>query len=212
MAEETSPLKVALLGAGVVGSQVARILSQEADSLRQRIGRPLELVGIGVRRLDVERPGIGPGLFTTDVHGLVTRGDLDLVIEVIGGIEPARTLLTEAMNAGASVVTANKALLAEDLAQLGATAKNNGVDLYYEAAVAGAIPIIRPLRESLVGDEIRAVMGIVNGTTNYILDQMTTNHLSFEVALRQAQELGFAEADPTADVEGLDAAAKCSIL
>ena len=200
MAEETSPLKVALLGAGVVGSQVARILSQEAESLRQRIGRPLELVGIGVRRLDVERPGIDPGLFTTDVHGLVTRGDLDLVVEVIGGIEPARNLLTEAMNAGASVITANKALLAEDLARLSATAKKNGVDLYYEAAVAGAIPIIRPLRESLVGDEIRAVMGIVNGTTNYILDQMTTNHLSFHVALRQAQELGFAEADPTADI------------
>ena len=156
MAEETSPLKVALLGAGVVGSQVARILSQEAESLRQRIGRPLELVGIGVRRLDVERPGIDPGLFTTDVHGLVTRGDLDLVVEVIGGIEPARSLLTEAMNAGASVITANKALLAEDLARLSATAKKNGVDLYYEAAVAGAIPIIRPLRESLVGDEIRA--------------------------------------------------------
>ena len=210
MAEETSPLKVALLGAGVVGSQVARILSQEADSLRQRIGRPLELVGIGVRRLDVQRPGIDPDLFTMDVHSLVTRGDLDLVIEVIGGIEPARTLLTEAMNAGASVVTANKALLAEDLAQLSATAKKNGVDLYYEAAVAGAIPIIRPLRES--GDEIRAVMGIVNGTTNYILDQMTTNHLSFGVALRQAQELGFAEADPTADIEGKDAAAKAAIL
>ena len=212
MAEETSPLKVALLGAGVVGSQVARILSQEAESLRQRIGRPLELVGIGVRRLDVERPGIDPGLFTTDVHGLVTRGDLDLVVEVIGGIEPARNLLTEAMNAGASVITANKALLAEDLARLSATAKKNGVDLYYEAAVAGAIPIIRPLRESLVGDEIRAVMGIVNGTTNYILDQMTTNHLSFDVALRQAQELGFAEADPTADIEGKDAAAKAAIL
>ncbi len=212
MAEETSPLKVALLGAGVVGSQVARILGQEAESLRQRIGRPLELVGIGVRRLDVERPGIDPGLFTTDVHGLVTRGDLDLVVEVIGGIEPARSLLTEAMNAGASVITANKALLAEDLARLSATAKKNGVDLYYEAAVAGAIPIIRPLRESLVGDEIRAVMGIVNGTTNYILDQMTTNHLSFDVALRQAQELGFAEADPTADIEGKDAAAKAAIL
>ena len=212
MAEETSPLRVALLGAGVVGSQVARILTQEAEPLRQRIGRPLELVGIGVRRLGVERPGIDPELFTTDVHGLVSRGDLDLVIEVIGGIEPARTLLTQAMNAGASVITANKALLAEDLGQLSRTAKKNGVDLYYEAAVAGAIPIIRPLRESLVGDEIRAVMGIVNGTTNYILDQMTTGHLSFDVALRQAQELGFAEADPTADIEGKDAAAKAAIL
>ncbi len=212
MGNENAPLRVALLGAGVVGSQVARIITHEAESLRQRIGRPLELVGIGVRRLDVERPGIDPALFTTDVDALVTRGDLDLVVEVIGGIEPARSLLMAAMNAGASVITANKALLAEDLAQLSATAQDNGVDLYYEAAVAGAIPIIRPLRESLVGDEIRAVMGIVNGTTNYILDQMTTNHLSFEVALRQAQELGFAEADPTADVEGHDAAAKAAIL
>lgn len=212
MADSKAPLKVALLGAGVVGSQVARIITNEAEPLRQRIGRPLELVGIGVRRLDVERPGIDPSLFTTDVEALVSRGDLDLVVEVIGGIEPARSLLTKAMNAGASVITANKALLAEDLAQLSATAQANGVDLYYEAAVAGAIPIIRPLRESLVGDEIRTVMGIVNGTTNYILDQMTTNHLSFEVALRQAQELGFAEADPTADIEGHDAAAKAAIL
>ncbi len=212
MAEDNAPLKVALLGAGVVGSQVARIITNEAESLRQRIGRPLELVGIGVRRLDVERPGIDPALFTTDSRPLVTRGDLDLVIEVIGGIEPARSLLIDAMNAGASVITANKALLADDLSQLGDVAQANGVDLYYEAAVAGAIPIIRPLRESLVGDEIRAVMGIVNGTTNYILDQMTTNHLDFDVALRQAQELGFAEADPTADIEGHDAAAKAAIL
>ena len=212
MAEELAPLKVALLGAGVVGSQVARIITHEAEQLRQRIGRPLELVGIGVRHPDTERPGIDPALFTADVHALVQRGDLDLVIEVIGGIEPAATLLTEAMNAGASVITANKALLAEQVAELSTTARANEVDLYYEAAVAGAIPIIRPLRESLVGDEIRAVMGIVNGTTNYILDQMTTNHLSFDVALKQAQELGFAEADPTADVEGHDAAAKAAIL
>lgn len=212
MGEDTTPLKVALLGAGVVGSQVARILTSEADTLRQRIGRPLELVGIGVRRADTQRPGIDPSLFTTDVHGLVQRGDLDLVIEVIGGIEPAATLLTEAMNAGASVITANKALLAEQFAGLSATAMANGVDLYYEAAVAGAIPIIRPLRESLVGDEIRTVMGIVNGTTNYVLDQMTTQHVSFDEALAQAQQLGFAEADPTADVEGHDAAAKAAIL
>lgn len=206
------PLKVALLGAGVVGSQVARILTHEAATLESRIGRPLELVGIGVRRLDVQRPGIDPALFTTDVEGLVTRGDIDVVVEVIGGIEPARSLLLQAMQHGASVVTANKALLARDMALLSQTASDNQVDLYYEAAVAGAIPIIRPLRESLVGDEIRAVMGIVNGTTNYILDKMTTAGLSFDEALRQAQELGFAEADPTADVEGHDAAAKAAIL
>ncbi len=212
MAEETTPLKVALLGAGVVGSQVARILSSEAEELRQRIGRPLELVGVAVRRDDIERPGIDPALFTTDAHALVTRGDLDLVIEVIGGIEPARSLLVAAMESGASIITANKALLAEQFAELSATARANAVDLYYEAAVAGAIPIIRPLRESLVGDTIRVVMGIVNGTTNYILDQMTTNRLSFDVALKQAQDLGFAEADPSADIEGHDAAAKAAIL
>lgn len=206
------PLKVALLGAGVVGSQVARILISEQQTLESRIGRRLELVGIGVRRSDVQRQGIDPELFTTDSMGLVTRGDLDLVVEVIGGIEPARSLLLAAMENGASVITANKELLAEDMAMLSAVANNRGVDLYYEAAVAGAIPIIRPLRESLVGDEIRAVMGIVNGTTNYILDKMTTGGLSFGEALRQAQDLGFAEADPTADVDGHDAAAKAAIL
>ncbi len=209
---DNEPLKVALLGAGVVGSQVARILIKESETLAARIGRPLKLVGVGVRRADVERPGIDPALFTTDSEALVSRGDIDLVIEVIGGLEPARSLLLSAMQHGASVVTANKALLGSDMAALSDCANRNGVDLYYEAAVAGAIPIVRPLRESLVGDEIRGVMGIVNGTTNYILDKMTTAGLSFDVALREAQELGFAEADPTADVEGHDAAAKAAIL
>ncbi len=210
--KDAEPLKVALLGAGVVGSQVARILTTEQQTLESRIGRRLELVGIGVRRIDVERGDIDPSLFTTDLMGLVTRGDLDLVIEVIGGIEPARSLLLAAMGHGASVITANKALLAEEMALLSRTANEHEVDLYYEAAVAGAIPIIRPLRESLVGDEIRAVMGIVNGTTNYILDKMTTAGVSFDQALAEAQALGFAEADPTADVEGHDAAAKAAIL
>ncbi|MGO1385004.1 MAG: homoserine dehydrogenase [Arachnia sp.] len=209
---DNEPLKVVLLGAGVVGSQVARILISESETLAARIGRPLELVGVGVRRMDVERPGIDPALFTTDSEALVRRGDIDLVIEVIGGLEPARSLLLAAMQHGASVITANKALLGSDMAALSECANHNGVDLYYEAAVAGAIPIVRPLRESLVGDEIRGVMGIVNGTTNYILDKMTTSGLSFDVALREAQELGFAEADPTADVEGHDAAAKAAIL
>jgi len=209
---DNEPLKVVLLGAGVVGSQVARILIKESETLAARIGRRLELVGVGVRRADVERPGIDPALFTTDSQALVSRGDIDLVIEVIGGLEPARSLLLAAMQHGASVITANKALLGSDMAALSECANTNGVDLYYEAAVAGAIPIVRPLRESLVGDEIRGVMGIVNGTTNYILDKMTTAGLSFDVALREAQELGFAEADPTADVEGHDAAAKAAIL
>ena len=206
------PLRVALLGAGTVGSQVARLLTTQSDDLLNRIGRPLELVGIGVRDAGRERPGLDPHLFTTDAAELVSRGDIDVVIEVIGGIEPARTLLLSAIEHGASVVTANKALLAESYDELATAAERQGVDLHFEAAVAGAIPIIRPLRESLVGDEISAVMGIVNGTTNYILDQMTTTGADFDVALAQAQELGYAEADPTADVEAWDAAAKAAIL
>jgi len=212
MTTNAAPLTVALLGCGVVGSQVARLLIERADDFRARIGRPLRLVGIGVRRLDVDRPGIDPSLLTTDPAALVARGDVDLVIEVMGGIEPARTLILSAIEHGASVVTANKALLAEDGGTIFAAAEKAGVDVYYEAAVAGAIPIIRPLRESLVGDEVTAVMGIVNGTTNFILDKMHTEGSSFAEVLAEAQRLGFAEADPTADVEGYDAAAKAAIL
>jgi homoserine dehydrogenase len=172
----------------------------------------LELVGIAVRRDDRDRPGIDPGLFTTDAEALVNREDIDLVIELIGGIEPARSLILAALRHGASVVTANKALLAEDGGTLFEAAQRGGADLYFEAAVAGAIPIIRPLRESLVGDEITSVIGIVNGTTNYILDRMDTAGIGFAEALTEAQALGYAEADPTADVEGFDAAAKAAIL
>lgn len=203
-------LKVALLGCGTVGSNVARLLLSQAENLAQRVGRPLELVGIGDKVHS--RPGIPASLFTPDLKALVTRGDVDVVIELLGGIEPARTLILAAIASGASVVTANKALLAEDGATLHAAAEKAGVDLYYEAAVAGAIPIIRPLRESLVGDEVTAVMGIVNGTTNYILDKMHTEGSSFEDALEEAQALGYAEANPTADIEGFDAAAKAAIL
>ena len=207
-----TPLRVALLGCGVVGSEVARlIIGQEAD-LRARVGRPLELVGIAVRQPDRDRAGIDSELLTTDAEALVTREDVDLVIEVIGGIEPARSLILAAMRHGASVVTANKELLAEDGAALFEAAEQAGADLYFEAAVAGAIPIIRPLRESLVGDEITSVIGIVNGTTNYILDRMDTGGISFAEALQEAQQFGYAEADPTADVEGFDAAAKAAIL
>ena len=207
-----APLRVALLGCGVVGSEVARLLiGQEAD-LRARVGRPLELVGIAVRQPDRDRAGIDSQLLTTDAEALVTREDVDLVIEVIGGIEPARSLILAAMRHGASVVTANKELLAADGAALFEAAEQAGADLYFEAAVAGAIPIIRPLRESLVGDEITSVIGIVNGTTNYILDRMDTGGISFAEALREAQQFGYAEADPTADVEGFDAAAKAAIL
>jgi homoserine dehydrogenase len=207
-----TPLRVALLGCGVVGSEVARLITEQAADLRARVGRPLELVGIAVRKGDRERPGIDPALFTTDGEALVGRDDVDLVVEVIGGLEPARSWILTALRHGASVVTANKALLAEDGATLFAAAEQARVDLYFEAAVAGAIPIIRPLRESLVGDEITSVIGIVNGTTNYILDRMDTAGVSFVEALAEAQQSGYAEADPTADVEGFDAAAKAAIL
>ena len=207
-----TPLRVALLGCGTVGSEVARLLTEQAVDLQARVGRRLELVGIAVRRHNRSRPGIDPALFTTDAEALVARPDVDLVIEVIGGLEPARSLILSALRHGASVVTANKALLAEDGATLFAAAEQAGADLYFEAAVAGAIPIIRPLRESLVGDEITAVTGIVNGTTNFILDKMDADGAGFAETLTEAQELGYAEADPTADVEGFDAAAKAAIL
>ncbi|MGW6542904.1 homoserine dehydrogenase [Streptomyces massasporeus] len=208
----TRPLKVALLGCGVVGSEVARIMTTHADDLTARIGAPVELAGVAVRRPDKVREGIAPELVTTDATALVKRGDIDVVVEVIGGIEPARGLITTAFEHGASVVSANKALLAQDGAALHAVAEQHGKDLYYEAAVAGAIPLIRPLRESLAGDKINRVMGIVNGTTNFILDAMDSTGAGYQEALDEATALGYAEADPTADVEGFDAAAKAAIL
>ncbi|MFF1676741.1 MULTISPECIES: homoserine dehydrogenase [unclassified Streptomyces] len=208
----TRPLKVALLGCGVVGSEVARIMTTHADDLAARIGAPIELAGVAVRRPAKVREGIDPDLVTTDATALVKRGDIDVVVEVIGGIEPARTLITTAFEHGASVVSANKALLAQDGAALHAAAQEHKRDLYYEAAVAGAIPLIRPLRESLAGDKINRVMGIVNGTTNFILDKMDSTGAGYQEALDEATALGYAEADPTADVEGFDAAAKAAIL
>ena len=202
-----------MLGCGSVGSQVVRLLLEQAEDLTARVGAPIELVGVAVRRPDLQRDaGVPADLLTTDAIGLVSSGDLDLVIEVIGGIEPARSLILAALENGASVVTANKSLLAEDGSTLFAAAEKAGRDLYYEAAVAGAIPILRPLRESLAGDKVRRVLGIVNGTTNFILDRMDTSGAGFTEALEEAQELGYAEADPTADIEGFDAAAKAAIL
>lgn len=207
------PLKVAVLGCGSVGSQVVRLLQEQSDDLAARIGAPVELAGVAVRRLDAPREvELADELLTTDAIGLVTRDDIDLVVEVIGGIEPARTLILAALDNGASVVTANKALLAEDGPTLYEAADKAGRDLYFEAAVAGAIPILRPLRESLAGDKVTRVLGIVNGTTNFILDKMDTSGAGFADALSEAQALGYAEADPTADVEGFDAAAKAAIL
>jgi homoserine dehydrogenase len=205
-------LKIALLGCGTVGSQVARLLAEEADELAVRSGARLELAGIAVRRLSHSRPGIDPSLLTSDPMELATRPDIDLVVEVVGGIEPARSVLLAAMKNGKSVVTANKALLAEHGEEIHAASREFGADLYYEAAVAGAIPILRPLRESLAGDTVHRVLGIVNGTTNFILDRMDTSGADFSESLEEAQALGYAEPDPTADVEGFDAAAKAAIL
>jgi homoserine dehydrogenase len=209
----TAPLRVALLGCGTVGSEVVRLLHTSGEDLAARVGAPLEIAGIAVRRVQKRRDlPVGDDLFTTDAEALVSRDDVDLVVEVIGGIEPARTLLLRALRAGKSVVTANKALLAEDGAALHAAAEEGGADLYYEASVAGAIPLLRPLRESLAGDQISRVMGIVNGTTNFILTRMDEQGSGFAEALDEATALGYAEADPTADVEGFDAAAKAAIL
>jgi homoserine dehydrogenase len=208
-----TPLNVAVLGCGSVGSQVVRLLTEQAGDLTARVGAPVRLVGVAVRRIDAPREvDVPEGLLTTDAAGLVAREDVHVVVEVIGGIEPARSLILAALEGGASVVTANKALLAEDGPTLFEAAEKAGRDLYYEAAVAGAIPILRPLRESLAGDRVTRVLGIVNGTTNFILDKMDTTGAGFEEALEEAQELGYAEADPTADVEGFDAAAKAAIL
>ena len=212
--KQTLPvLKVALLGCGVVGSEVARMLAGEADDLALRVGARLELAGIAVRRVAHKRSAaIDRSLLTTDPHALATRPDVDIVVEVIGGIEPARSLLLAALKGGKPVVTANKALLAENGAEIYGAAREYGADLYYEASVAGAIPLLRPLRESLAGDTVHRVLGIVNGTTNFILDRMDSSGAGFAESLEEAQALGYAEADPTADVEGFDAAAKAAIL
>lgn len=205
-------LKVGMLGCGVVGLQIAKLLISNRSDLSSRAGADLELVKIAVRDLKIKREGVPSSLFTSDSKSVVTDPTIDLIIEVIGGIEPAKELILSAISNGKSVITANKALLAKHGAELYAAADKANVDLYYEAAVAGAIPILRPLRESLVGDHVLKVMGIVNGTTNYILTKMDENGAAFSDALNQAQQLGFAEADPSSDIEGVDAAAKAAIL
>ena len=205
-------LKVGMLGCGTVGSQVARLMVANKADLTSRAGAELELVKVAVRDSSVKREGISSNLITEDAQSVVNDPSIDLIIEVMGGISPAKELILTALKNGKSVVTANKALLAKEGAALYEAASNANVDLYYEAAVAGAIPILRPLRESLVGDQVLRIMGIVNGTTNYILTKMDESGTAFSDALKQAQDLGFAEADPTADVEGFDAADKAAIL
>jgi len=208
-----APLRIALLGCGTVGSQVARLLTEQAADLAARAGGPLQIAGIAVRRPELARiAAVDRALITGDAAALIARPDVDIVVELIGGHEPARSLLLAALDSGRSAVTANKALLASDGAALHKAASANGADLYYEASVAGAIPLLRALRESMAGDTVRRVLGIVNGTTNFILDQMDSAGSDFARALARAQELGYAEADPTADVQGHDAAAKAAIL
>jgi homoserine dehydrogenase len=205
------PIRVALLGAGSVGSQVARLLLEQKAELALRVGAELELVGIAVRDLKSKRNADLPAeLLTTDAEQLILSADI--VIELIGGINPARDWVKLALNSGADVITANKALVAAHGPELFELAQKLGAQLYFEAAVGGAIPIIRPLRESLAGDKVNKVMGIVNGTTNFILDRMESTGADFNDALSEAQALGYAEADPTADVEAFDAASKAAIL
>ena len=208
---EYRPLRIALLGAGSVGAQVARLLTENKSELAARVGAELDLVGIAVRDLNSKRAdGVPAELLTTDAETLILGADI--VIEVMGGIEPARTYILQALNSGSDVITANKALLATHGTELFDTAEQVGAQLYFEAAVAGAIPIIRPLRESLAGDKVNRIMGIVNGTTNFILDRMDMTGANFADALAEATELGYAEADPTADIEAFDAAQKAAIL
>ena len=204
-------LRVGVLGSGTVGTQVVRLLLEQADDFAARSGARLEVTGVAVRNLDAPRdPSVPRALLTDDVTAVATGNDI--VIELIGGIEPARTLTLAAFKSGASVVTGNKALIAAHGPELYDAAAAAGTDFYYEAAVAGAIPVVYALRESMAGDRVTSVLGIVNGTTNYILDEMSAKGLSFEEALASAQALGYAEADPTADVDGLDAAAKAAII
>jgi homoserine dehydrogenase len=205
------PVGVAVLGLGNVGSQVVRIIEESAGDLAARIGAPLVLRGVGVRRVADDR-GVPVDMLTSDIDELVCRDDVDIVVEVMGPVETARKAILSALEKGKSVVTANKALMAQSTGELAQAAEHAHVDLYFEAAVAGAIPVIRPLTQSLAGDTVLRVAGIVNGTTNYILSEMDSTGAEYSAALADASALGYAEADPTADVEGYDAAAKAAIL
>jgi homoserine dehydrogenase len=208
-----SPVKVGLLGCGNVGAALVELIDEQGDAIAARTGLRLEVTRVAVRSIAKERPvELEPGILTTDALAIVSDPGIDVVVEVIGGIEPARTLIRAALDAGKPVVTGNKELLANVGAELHDAAAAAHVDLLFEAAVAGGIPLIRPLRESLAGERVRRIIGIVNGTTNFILTRMTERGASFQDALAEAQTLGFAERDPTADVEGFDASAKAAII
>src|SRR5262245_52591596 len=215
MADERSgrTVRVGLLGCGNVGGALVRLVGENADLITARAGVPIEVARVLVRdaskRRDVKLPA---DAFTEEGAAVVGADDVDVVVEMMGGLEPAKSLIVDALRAGKPVVTANKELIARDGPELFRIAADHGVDLLFEASVAGGIPLLRPLRESLAGDRIRRVLGIVNGTTNYILTRMAEDGASFADALAEAQRLGYAEADPTADVEGFDAAAKAAII
>ena len=211
MRSPDQPVRIGMLGCGVVGSEVARLILADTVELSTRAGAKIELAKIAVREIK-PRAGIPNELFTLDAMSIVNDPSIDLIIEVMGGIEPARELILTAISNRKSIVTANKALLASHGADLFTAAYAQGEDIYYEAAVAGAIPIIRPMRDSLAGDHVVRLMGIVNGTTNYILTKMHEDNREFADVLAEAQKLGYAEADPTADVEGMDAASKAAII
>jgi homoserine dehydrogenase len=206
-------VRVGILGCGNVGTALVRLLDANADLIMRRSGVRIEVARVVVQNLTKERAiTFAPGVLTNDGEAVVADPEVDVIVEMIGGVEPARSLITSALKAGKPVVTANKELIANFGAELFEVAATAGVDLLFEASVAGGIPLIRPLRESLVGERIRRVTGIVNGTTNYVLTRMTEERCSFAEAVAEAQELGYAEPDPTADIDGFDAASKAAII
>ena len=209
---ERKIIKAGLLGLGTVGTGVYKLAKRQKEEIEKKTGVSLQIEGILVHNIEKKREGVDPSLLTDNYRDLTGNEEISVIIEVMGGIEPAKTIILEAMRAGKSVVTANKDLVAVHGAQLYETAAENGVDFLFEAAVAGGIPIIRPLKQCLAGNEISDAVGIVNGTTNYILTRMFEDNMEFQEALDQATELGYAEADPTADIQGLDAGRKIAIL
>ena len=209
---EQQTIKIGLLGLGTVGSGVYKIIERQKEEMVKKTGARLEIAGILVHNLNKVRDGVDTSLLTGRWEDIINNDEISIVIEVMGGIEPAKTMILEALNSGKNVVTANKDLVAEYGRELLDAAENNGVDFLFEAAVAGGIPIIRPLKQCLAANEMDEVIGIVNGTTNYILTKMFEEGMDFDEALEKATELGYAEADPTADIEGLDAGRKVAIM
>lgn len=209
---EQQTIKIGLLGLGTVGSGVYKIIERQKEEMVKKTGARLEIAGILVHNLNKVRDGVDTSLLTDRWEDIINNDEISIVIEVMGGIEPAKTMILEALNSGKNVVTANKDLVAEYGRELLDAAENNGVDFLFEAAVAGGIPIIRPLKQCLAANEVDEVIGIVNGTTNYILTKMFEEGMDFDEALAKATELGYAEADPTADIEGLDAGRKVAIM